>query len=219
MKINRIFLFLLLAVGIIGFVLSGCTDPQSEANLSNGITNDQINNESSLTTEQANIVFRAVQELLLSTYPRETDKLDNISIHFTNEQTDNNVSILDVNVEADMTSIRKPEDSPLIAGMQKALSEANNDVEKKAGKQLIDGHLKEMAPYFNKTGRALFPLRLTFENGDKSDFKYELFYLLSISEQVTIYPAKTYFEEHFKEDSVEKEQMGYEMMKEELSSP
>ncbi len=89
---------------------------------------------------------------------------------------------------------------------------------RKAGVQMIDGYLKEMKPYYNKTDRSAFPLRLIFDKDSKGEFKYELFYLLSISEQITVHPVQAYFEQHFAENREEKEQLGYGMMKDELSA-
>ncbi|TVX97148.1 hypothetical protein [Cohnella terricola] len=177
-----------------------------------------INNSKYLSAEQAEVVYQDIVGLLLSTYPQKSDRVENVSLLFSDYHIEGSVISVDVTADADLTSITAPEDRPVIIGMSKALSEANDEKLGEAGKQMIEGYLKEMEPYYNKTDRSSFPLRLTFDKDNKKNFNYELFYLLTVSGQTTMHPAKAYFEQHFEENSEEKEQLGYDMMKEELAA-
>lgn len=216
-KFNKL-VCLLLFVVLFGFLLCGCGITLNKETISNEVNNVEITNTSkSLTDNQAKIIFKDIHELILSTYSSETYKLDNFAIEFENEKNEENKVLVDVNVDFDMTLIRHPENSPLIKGMKKALSEINNDKEKEIALKTIDGFLKEIIPEYNKTNRNMFNLRMELEDGSKSNLKYKLFYLLENAGQVAMHPAKEYFEENFKEDANEKEKMGFDLVKEELT--
>ncbi|MNJ67181.1 hypothetical protein D3C77_633330 [compost metagenome] len=101
--------------------------------------------------------------------------------------------------------------------MKKALSEAETDKEKEAAQQTIEGHLKEMEADYNQTVRINAPLRIELESSSKDNLKYTLYYLVENGGEVTKHPAKAYFEENFKEDRTQKQQMGYDLIKEELA--
>jgi len=209
-------------IAIIAIFLVGCSNIQEEksielVDLENG--NDSFTNDSKyLTNEQAKAVYQDIVLLLQSTYPEETNQLKNAFVHFTDQKIDQNIVSVDAIVGVDSTSLIEADHAPLIVGMKRALLEVDDEKLKSAGTQYIDGHLKEMEPYYNSTNRLEFPLRLTFDQDNKGEFKYELFYLLTISGQNTLHPAQAYFDQHFKENAEEKEQLGYEMMKEELDS-
>jgi len=213
---------------VLGSLISGCgetekakpNEPQDtvQKETTEETKNDHIKLESEyLTIQQADKVFKDIKETLESTY-NGIKTLDNLSIEFTNEKVDGDKVSIDVNLNEYWTQFRKPEEHPLIIGMNKALSEVKTEKEKEVGQKMIEGHLLEMNPYYNKSVFSNMFLRMEFDKESKEKFKYNLYFLSEVAGIITAYPWKEYIDEHFKEDSEAKEKMGYEMMKKELSN-
>ncbi|MEK3785444.1 hypothetical protein [Paenibacillus sp. FSL K6-1230] len=232
MKQSKRYVTVFMAVLCAGALLSGCMDggndkPQAnEPQESNGqqalnvqqALNEQItNNATSLSAEQAKTIFKDIQDLYSSIYNSDINKLENFTIAFSNEQKQGTATFIDADVEVDMTLIRHPEDSPLIQGMKKAIAEIKNDADQARAETTMEGYLKEMEAEYKQTARVNAPMQIELNTSNAGDFAYTLYYLVENGGEITKYPAKEYFEDHFKENAVDKEQQGYDLIKQELA--
>lgn len=226
MKQSKRYFIVLMAVLCAGALLGGCmagSDDKQQANEpqetdGQKALNEQITNTAtSLSTEQGKAIFKDIQDLYLSIYNSDINKLENFTVVFSNEQKQGTTTSIDADVEVDMTLIRHPEDSPLIQGMKKAIAEIKNDADKARAETIMEGYLKEMEAEYKQTARVIAPMQIELNTNNESNFAYTLYYLVENGGEITKYPAEEYFEDNFKENAADKEQQGYDLIKQELA--
>lgn len=221
-KLFTVLMAVLCAGALLGGCMTGSNDKEQahEPQESNGeqALNEQITNTAtSLSTEQGKAIFKDIQDLYLSIYNSDINKLENFTVVYSNEQKQGTTTSIDADVEVDMTLIRHPEDSPLIQGMKKAIAEIKNDADKARAETTMEGYLKEMEAEYKQTTRVIAPMQIELNTNNENDFAYTLYYLVENGGEITKYPAKEYFEDNFKENAADKEQQGYDLIKQELA--
>lgn len=174
----------------------------------------KIENEcENLTSGKANAIAKEIKEIMIETQ-KDINVLENFSVKFSNERPKEEKTVIDVTVEADWTTIRKPEDNPVIIGMNEVVESLKTEEEKKKAKVIISGFLAEMEGEYNKTERLPDYFRVTFK--DKSDLNYEIFCMQSIKEDTILYPMREYYEKNYKENREERIKLGRETLLENM---
>lgn len=176
--------------------------------------NAMFNDCGHLSDEEAKRIFKDIKGLMLSTYTSRGARLEHFSAAFTNEVTAQGRISIEVTVETDWTETRKPEDHPLIIGMRKAIEQLETEEEKEIGRSYMDGFLREMNPEYLKTERIPTYFKAEILPDDDTDAGYELFFT---SYEYGLESA-AFYEERYKEDPEAKEQLGREMIQDELNS-
>lgn len=208
---------ILLACFCITFVCIGCSNKKQDKETDLPATTteevdtdiDIVNECESLTPDKANAIVKEIREIMIDTQ-QVANRLENFSMKFENEKKEDGKIIIDITVEADWTTIRKPEDNPIIIGMNQVVEELKTEEEKEKAKVIISGFLAEMEPDYNKTERLPEYLKVRFEN--EEDSNYELLYPEVLDGKTTLYPMKEYYEENFKENREERIQLGRETL-------
>ncbi len=132
----------------------------------------------------------------------------------SNERQKEGKTVIDVTVEVDWTTIRKPEENPVIIGMNEVVESLKTEEEKKKAKVIISGFLAEMEGEYNITERLPHYFRVIFE--DRSDLNYEIFCMQSIKEDTILYPMREYYEKNYKENREERIKLGRETLLENM---
>ena len=141
-------------------------------------------------------------------------KLDNFTIAFSNQTKKDKDIFFDITVMADWKTIRKPEDSPVIIGMNEVVNELKTKEEIDKAKGIISGYIAEMNPY-NKLERLPDYFKVRFIKGNTN--KYELLYPERIG-KTTLYPLKEYYNKNFKENREERMKLGRETLLRDLKA-
>jgi lipoprotein len=141
-------------------------------------------------------------------------KLDNFTIAFSNQTKKDKDIFIDITVMADWKTIRKPEDSPVIIGMNEAVKELKTKEEIDKANGIISGYIAEMNPY-NKMERLPDYFKVRFIKGNTN--KYELLFPERIG-KTTLYPLKEYYNKNFKENREERMKLGRETLLRDLKA-
>lgn len=200
----------------IAFVCIGCSNKKQDKEIDLQTTTEEtdtdieiVNECESLTPDKANAIAKEIREIMIDTQ-QVANRLENFSMKFENEKKEDGKIIIDITVEVDWTTIRKPEDNPIIIGMIQVVEELKTEEEKEKARVIISGFLAEMEPDYNKTERLPDYLKVRFE--DETDLNYELLYPEVLDGKTTLYPMKEYYEENFKENREERIQLGRETL-------
>jgi hypothetical protein len=167
-----------------------------------------VNKCDSLTAEKANAIAKEIKEIIVDTQ-NGVYKIENFTMEFNNEKIEDSNIIIDITAESDWTTIRKPEDYPVIMGMNEAVEELDTEEEKEKAKVIISGYVANMEAE-NTKERIPEYLKVKFEN--KDDMNYELLFPEVLDGKTTLYPMKEYFDEHYKENWEEKKELGRETL-------
>ncbi|MFM1654116.1 hypothetical protein ACI7RC_18750 [Brevibacillus sp. B_LB10_24] len=153
--------------------------------------NNIHNTTTSLTNEQAAMIFAKIKSHILTKYAG-IYSFDHFSVEFVNEKMENGKISIDVNVDVDMTLIRHPADSPYVKEMQAALSASGSAKEKEMGQREIDAFLKEVEPYYHTPSPSAFLYRIELANPSgtakslSNDVPFTLYYREDITTEETI---------------------------------
>ena len=155
---------------------------------------------SELTDDMAAKIGNEVKEIMIDGQ-EWAYKLDNFTIAFSNQTKKDKDIFIDITVMADWKTIRKPEDSPVIIGMNEVAKELKTKEEIDKAKEIISGYIAEMNPY-NKMERLPDYFKLRFIKGNTN--KYELLFPERIGGKTTLYPLKEYYNKNFKKNKEER---------------
>lgn len=206
MKDNKKYKLLAVSICIILFCI-GC---------SNNKRNEDITIENkceNLTSEKANAIANEIREVMLKTW-KEVNRIENFLFIYSNEKQEDGKTIIDITVEADWTTFRKPEENPIIIGMNEVVEELKTQEEKEKAKTIISGFTSEMSTNYNETERLPTNLKVKYKIKDYID--YELFYPEVKDGITTLYPMEEYFDKNYKENAEERKKLGRETLLEEL---
>lgn len=160
-----------------------------------------------LEEEVATKIGNEIKEIITSAQ-EGVYKLSDFTIAFSNQTKKGNDLLIDITVESDWKTIRRPEDSPIIIGMNHVVKELKTKEEIEVAKSMISGYIAELSPY-NEIERIPEYFKVRFREG-QSD-KYELLYP-EVMGKTTLYPLKEYYYNHFKENREERIEMGRETL-------
>lgn len=160
---------------------------------------------SKITDQTAQAVFDDVRELEKELCDG-IYAIENSRIVFLHEEAQEGAVIVRAVFEADYTSIRKPEDHPLIQGMYEAKAKLKSDQEKKDADAYIDGWLTEFYPTYQKTERV--PLNIAVKMNDDQTQEYELYYPFVKNSKEKLKPLREYARKNWKEDTTEMKKTG-----------
>ena len=169
---------------------------------------------SELTDDMAAKIGNEVKEIMIDGQ-EGAYKLDNFTIAFSNQTKKDKDIFIDITVMADWKTIRKPEDSPVIIGMNEVAKELKTKEEIDKAKEIISGYIAEMNPY-NKMERLPDYFKLRFIKGNTN--KYELLFPERIGGKTTLYPLKEYYNKNFKENREERMKLGRETLLRDLKA-
>ena len=169
---------------------------------------------SELTDDMAAKIGNEVKEIMIDGQ-EGAYKLDNFTIAFSNQTKKDKDIFIDITVMADWKTIRKPEDSPVIIGMNEVAKELKTKEEIDKAKEIISGYIAEMNPY-NKMERLPDYFKLRFIKGNTN--KYELLFPERIEGKTTLYPLKEYYNKNFKENREERMKLGRETLLRDLKA-
>lgn len=168
---------------------------------------------SALTDDMAAKIGNEVKEIMIDGQ-EGAYKLDNFTIAFSNQTKKDKGIFIDITVMADWKTIRKPEDSPVIIGMNEVVKELKTKEEIDKAKGIISGYIAEMNPY-NKLERLPDYFKVRFIKGNTN--KYELLFPERIG-KTTLYPLKEYYNKNFKENREERMKLGRETLLRDLKA-
>lgn len=166
-----------------------------------------------LGEEVATKIGNEIKEIITSAQ-EGVYKLENFTIAFSNQTKKGHDFLIDITVESDWKTIRKPEDSPTIIGMNRVVKELKSKEEIEVAKSMISGYIVELSPY-NEIQRIPEYFKVRFIDG-QSD-KYELLYP-EVMGKTTLHPLKEYYHNHFKEKWEESIEMGRETLLRDLEA-
>lgn len=169
---------------------------------------------SELTDDMAAKIGNEVKEIMIDGQ-EWAYKLDNFTIAFSNQTKKDKDIFIDITVMADWKTIRKPEDSPVIIGMNEAVKELKTKEEIDKANGIISGYIAEMNPY-NKMERLPDYFKVRFIKGNLD--KYELLFPERIGGKTTLYPLKEYYNKNFKENREERMKLGRETLLRDLKA-
>lgn len=144
---------------------------------------------------------------------QELYKLDNFTYDFE-ARDDQNDEFFAINIYVDMTLTRHPSDSPFVQGIEKALEERTDPVEKEMLQKEIDAYVSEVESlYLNIPNRSTFTYAIGMNRNQLSAKNpsptYDIYYRTD-TEEGTILTENDKLAEV--ENSAEKFQQGYSML-------
>lgn len=177
-------------------ILTGCSQEDEKVN-----DNIIIENTSNKLSENEAVKYaKDIQKIMMETY-KGINSLENFKFIFEDGKNG-----IDVTVESDWTTIRKPEENPILLGMKEKVEKLKDEKEKKMAEELVEGFLKEFEGEYQTTQR--IEEKLILEKRDSKEGEYEVFYPEEINGKITLYPMKEYYDENFKEDFEQRKELG-----------
>lgn len=177
-------------------ILTGCSQEDEKVN-----DNIIIENASNKLSENEAVKYaKDIQKIMMETY-KGINSLENFKFIFEDGKNG-----IDVTVESDWTTIRKPEENPILLGMKEEVEKLKDEKEKKMAEELVEGFLKEFEGEYQTTQR--IEEKLILEKRDSKEGEYEVFYPEEINGKITLYPMKEYYDENFKEDFEQRKELG-----------
>lgn len=177
-------------------ILIGCSQEDEKVN-----DNIIIENTSNKLSENEAVKYaKDIQKIMMETY-KGINSLENFKFIFEDGKNG-----IDVTVESDWTTIRKPEENPILLGMKEEVEKLKDEKEKKMAEELVEGFLKEFEGEYQTTQR--IEEKLILEKRDSKEGEYEVFYPEEINGKITLYPMKEYYDENFKEDFEQRKELG-----------
>lgn len=102
-----------------------------------------------LDQNQANKISEYLEDCIVRKYEGYYS-FDDFRVIFHNEQYLDDTYSVDVDVIADMTLIRKPEDSAVVRGMKQEVQKLAATRQNNMAQQVLDNYLNEVSEYYNK---------------------------------------------------------------------
>lgn len=161
-----------------------------------------------ITEEVANEIANEIKDIMTKAQENR-NKLENFKVTFDNQKEENNTVMIDVTTEYDCTTIRKPEDDPVIIGMNSVVDELIKEEDKESARAIISGYIAEIKP-LNSMERLPEYSKVRFNKDDNKN--YELLTPEGLEENDPLYPMREYYEENCTEDWDKRKQLGRETL-------
>ena len=169
-------------------ILTGCSQEDKKVN-----DNTIVENTSNQLSEKEAVKYaKDIQKIMVETY-KGINSLENFKFIFEDGKNG-----IDITVESDWTTIRKPEENPILLGMKEEVEKLKDASKKKMAEDFIEDFRKEFEGEYQTTQR--IEEKLILEKRDSKEGEYEVFYPEEINGKITLYPMKEYYDENFKED-------------------
>lgn len=158
--------------------------------LSSGVfasTTSDVNTSESKIVEKA---FLEIKEQIIQDYEK-LYKLDHFTYDYKTREV-NHTQFIDINIYADMTLTRHPQESPFVIGMKSALDELTNEVDKANVQREIDLYSKEIEElYLNIPNRSTFTYTISQDEvfhlaEQSSEPSYSIFYRTDASDETIL---------------------------------
>ena len=177
-------------------ILTGCSQEDEKVN-----DNIIIENTSNKLSENEAVKYaKDIQKIMMETY-KGINSLENFKFIFEDGKNG-----IDITVESDWTTIRKPEENPILLGMKEEVEKLKDATKKKMAEDFIEDFRKEFEGEYQTTQR--IEEKLILEKRDSKEGEYEVFYPEEINGKITLYPMKEYYDENFKEDFEQRKELG-----------
>ena len=177
-------------------ILTGCSQEDEKVN-----DNIIIENTSNKLSENEAVKYaKDIQKIMVETY-KGINSLENFKFIFEDGKNG-----IDITVESDWTTIRKPEENPILLGMKEEVEKLKDATKKKMAEDFIEDFRKEFEGEYQTTQR--IEEKLILEKRDSKEGEYEVFYPEEINGKITLYPMKEYYDENFKEDFEQRKELG-----------
>ena len=218
-------LLILLVVIVLTLTVTGCSkkkdDKSNEKGENQGAQSEAADNIevvlkddiTVLSKDMANSISKEIKEIMTSTQ-EGVHRLENFTITFDRQTSKDDGIYLDATVDVDWITLRKPEETPVIIGMNQALEELETEEEKKKAEEIISGFIVNMDAV-NTVERIPSYLKIRFDKEDQT--KYELLVAETWDEEDSVlHPMKEYYEENYKENWDEKVKLGKDTLLENM---
>ena len=177
-------------------ILTGCSQEDKKVN-----DNTIVENTSNQLSEKEAVKYaKDIQKIMVETY-KGINSLENFKFIFEDGKNG-----IDITVESDWTTIRKPEENPILLGMKEEVEKLKDATKKKMAEDFIEDFRKEFEGEYQTTQR--IEEKLILEKRDSKEGEYEVFYPEEINGKITLYPMKEYYDENFKEDFEQRKELG-----------
>ena len=103
-----------------------------------------------LTNDQADLLSNLICKSIANQYDGIYD-FDNFQLIISNQKTNMEYMILDVDVTADMTLIKSPKDSQYVKGMENAINSLTDQNEIQLAQKRLEEYLDQAMPCYNET--------------------------------------------------------------------
>lgn len=177
-------------------ILTGCSQEDKKVN----DTTIVENTSNQLSEKEAVKYAKDIQKIMVETY-KGINSLENFKFIFEDGKNG-----IDITVESDWTTIRKPEENPILLGMKEEVEKLKDASKKKMAEDFIEDFRKEFEGEYQTTQR--IEEKLILEKRDSKEGEYEVFYPEEINGKITLYPMKEYYDENFKEDFEQRKELG-----------
>ena len=177
-------------------ILTGCSQEDKKVN----DTTIVENTSNQLSEKEAVKYAKDIQKIMVETY-KGINSLENFKFIFEDGKNG-----IDITVESDWTTIRKPEENPILLGMKEEVEKLKDANKKKMAEDFIEDFRKEFEGEYQTTQR--IEEKLILEKRDSKEGEYEVFYPEEINGKITLYPMKEYYDENFKEDFEQRKELG-----------
>ncbi|MBO8462401.1 MAG: hypothetical protein IAC13_00545 [Firmicutes bacterium] len=177
-------------------ILTGCSQEDKKVN----DTTIVENTSNQLSEKEAVKYAKDIQKIMVETY-KGINSLENFKFIFEDGKNG-----IDITVESDWTTIRKPEENPILLGMKEEVEKLKDATKKKMAEDFIEDFRKEFEGEYQTTQR--IEEKLILEKRDSKEGEYEVFYPEEINGKITLYPMKEYYDENFKEDFEQRKELG-----------
>ncbi|MDE6968493.1 MAG: amidase domain-containing protein [Eubacterium sp.] len=150
------------------------------------------NNCTYMTEKQTENIFQAVKENMNAGYG-DVFTFDNYEVLFGDERVNDDYISVNIEVVADMTDIRHPEENPFMRGMAAAIEEITDSDKKAVAVRKYEEHLQKQMTCYQKpieTG-FLYQVHLPLANssGRSVENEYELFHMVDAEDGDILTPA------------------------------
>lgn len=177
-------------------ILTGCSQEDKKVN----DTTIVENTSNQLSEKEAVKYAKDIQKIMVETY-KGINSLENFKFIFEDGKNG-----IDITVESDWTTIRKPEENPILLEMKEEVEKLKDATKKKMAEDFIEDFRKEFEGEYQTTQR--IEEKLILEKRDSKEGEYEVFYPEEINGKITLYPMKEYYDENFKEDFEQRKELG-----------
>lgn len=134
--------------------------------------------------------FHEIKEQIIQDYEK-LYKLDDFTYDYTAREVDH-TKFIDINIYVDMTLTRHPQESPFVIGMNRALDELSNEVDRANVQQEIDLYTQEIQDlYLNIPNRSTFTYTISLDEAFQltakdSEPTYNIFYRTDASDETIL---------------------------------
>ena len=188
--------------------LVGCASSYNKNETEDIIVN---NNSEKLTKKQAKKYAKTIQDIMIETQ-KGIYSIEDFELTFQDGDGE-----IDVTVESDWIMTRKPEENPVLLGMEEEMEKLEDEQEKEVAQKVIEGFKKELEGDYqeNKTKHKVEEtLKLIQKDTEKGE--YDIFYPEQVDGKITLYPMKEYYDQNYKEDPEQRKELGRKTLLENL---